>query len=555
MGLLQTSVKVEDLETWLETGNPPSNMPLSRFLLTPELRYHLQQSFDVDSVIAQSFLDQLWQSQEGEQFLSQLTSAFPYSDKETLKRAIATTLGSEDSISFLTFVRTYPRSQLTVNLSAVINMGLQFQSTTLEKQLLRPQLSKAFQNSSAYFLPKSLDPTETGSEVVHSRSLALKDPRRNRIIPLDIYYSQQTREPLVVMSHGFAADRQFAAYLARHLASHGFTVVSIEHPGSNIEALVSSAYGMEINDILPSQEFIDRPQDVKFVLDRLARFNATIPSLKGKFNTTDVTLIGHSFGGYTALALAGATLDLKGLRKFCQQVQPLGRSPADWLQCAAAKLPYAKKRFKDNRIKQVILFNPIVGHLFQDLSQVTIPSLILSNSDDGITPIVSHQLKPFQQLGGEKYLLLGMGGTHMSVTDISNLNSAVAQSTLVRELMGKEADPIRSAIKGVSLAFITQFTSDADYYQSFLTNDYVQSLSNDSIQLAFTTQLPRSVQMWMNTLERGKTKITQHKLGKHRGFLGNWWQSIGKARIMIDRPAYCTGQVDDMLTILLDNYG
>lgn len=375
------------------------------------------------------------------------------------------------------------------------------------------------------------------------------------MIPLEIYYSQHTRGSLVVMSHGFAADRHFVAYLARHLASYGFTVVSIEHPGSNIQALISSAYGVGINDILSSQEFIDRPQDFKFVLDRLARLHATIPSFKNKFNTTDVTLIGHSFGGYTALALAGATLDLKGLRQFCQQVQPLGRSPADWLQCAAAKLPYAKKQFKDNRIKQIILFNPIVGHLFQDLSQVSVPSLILSNSNDGVTPIVSHQLQPFQQLKGEKYLLLAMGGTHMSVTDISNLDSAVAQSTLVDELMGNEASPIRKAVEGVSLAFIAQFTPEGQYYQSFLANYYVQSLSSDSIQLAMTTKLPRSIKLWMNTLEQGKIKITQHTVTKTRRLFGNWWQSLGQASQMIDRPAYCTGQVNDMLTILLNNYG
>ncbi|MGK7898036.1 MAG: alpha/beta hydrolase family protein, partial [Xenococcus sp. (in: cyanobacteria)] len=336
---------------------------------------------------------------------------------------------------------------------------------------------------------------------------------------------------------------------------YGFTVVSVEHPGSNIRALVSSAYGMDINDILPSQEFIDRPKDIKFVLDKLARFNATVPSLKGKFNTTDVTFVGHSFGGYTGLALAGATLDLKGLRQFCQQVQPLGRSPADWLQCAAAKLPYAEKKFKDNRIKRLVLFNPIVGHLFDDLSTVTIPSLILSNSEDGITPIVSHQLQPFQQLGGEKYLLLGMGATHMSVTDISNMDSAVAQSTLVRELMGKEAEPIRKGIKGISLAFISQFTLENDNYQSFMTNRYAQSLSSDSIQLTLTTQLPRSVKLWVKTLEQGKSKLTQQKIVKKRSFLGDWLQSLGKSPAIIDPPAYCTGQVNDLLTILLNSYG
>ncbi|NJO93526.1 MAG: alpha/beta fold hydrolase, partial [Hydrococcus sp. RM1_1_31] len=181
----------------------------------------------------------------------------------------------------------------------------------------------------------------------------------------------------MVISHGFAADRKFLKYLARHLASHGFTVVALDHPGSNIAALFQTAVSMKLSKLLPASEFIDRPQDVTFLLDKLEKLNRRKGILQGKINTKQVTVIGHSYGSYTALALAGAELNPRALREFCQALTPLERSPADWLQCAAAELPYGKRQFRDPRVVRVIALNPIIGNLFgNDLSGVRVPTLI-----------------------------------------------------------------------------------------------------------------------------------------------------------------------------------
>ena len=50
-------------------------------------------------------------------------------------------------------------------------------------------------------------------------------------------------------------------------------------------------------------------------------------SLRHRINTDQVSLIGHSLGGYTALALAGAELDLRPLSRFCQQLSPVNFFP------------------------------------------------------------------------------------------------------------------------------------------------------------------------------------------------------------------------------------
>ncbi|WP_419761115.1 alpha/beta hydrolase family protein, partial [Crocosphaera watsonii] len=242
--------------------------------------------------------------------------------------------------------------------------------------------------SSNIEIQPKFDPTVSGQKSISIERNVLYDRSRNRYIALDIYTAKKpmVRWWLCLMDlHQIVV---FCRYLAKHLTSYGITVVSVEHPGSDIHALLKTATGINSSQILQSEEFIDRPQDISFVLNKLTLLNENTRKFKGKFNTQEVSIIGHSFGGYTALALGGAPLDLKTLRSFCQKESPLKRSPADWLQCAAGELPYPQRNFQDNRIRQIIIFNPIIGELFgNNLSQIKVPTLILSASDDGITPI------------------------------------------------------------------------------------------------------------------------------------------------------------------------
>jgi predicted dienelactone hydrolase len=157
----------------------------------------------------------------------------------------------------------------------------------------------------------AFNPAAFGSERVHKQTRSFYDRRRDREIIVDLYWAnsfsapvwkelpevirreakagdRETRKiclphrnrsnstsPLVVISHGFGADRSFLGYLARHLASHGVTVAAIEHPGSNAsrlfaEHLGSSPVGLPgLDPLLPASEFIATPEDVSFLLDRL----------------------------------------------------------------------------------------------------------------------------------------------------------------------------------------------------------------------------------------------------------------------------------------------
>lgn len=555
IGPFEQSISVEELEEFSQTGELPSRLQILAPLLNSQVRQLLNKSLQVDPNLSDRFLDDLFSSTEGEKLIEQLKLAFPDTKVELLKAALFLAARQTNELSVLNFLRAYKSENITVDLSAAAGIAIQFNASSLQSKFLSPVLDRELKVDVDRTSLPNFNPAERGDELVRKQTLFLDDETRKRTIPVDIYYSLHSKGPLVVMSHGFASDRQFLKYLAFHLASHGITVASLEHPGSNINSIAEMSVGISIKNLLPASEFVDRPKDVSFLLDRLTQIDRETGELQGKFNTKEVTVIGHSFGGYTALALAGAQLNPKEVRTFCDRLSPIGRSPADWLQCAAANLPYGQLDFRDRRVAQIIALNPMVGHLFGDsLTKIAIPTLILASSEDAIAPNIENQLRPFTQLKGEKYLAVAIGGTHMSVTDISNADSAVGQSTLVREVMGQEAEPIRELVRGLSLAFIEQLESDRQTYQPFLNSAYVQSLSNSFLSFRFTTQLPAALDPWLNVLNFSKQQLTAYKSDREDVLVSKLKEYIIEARKILPQPEYRTGQLERTFSSLFNNY-
>ncbi len=554
LGPVHHKITVEDLQNFVETEKSSSAVKPDNFLLTSEVKQLLSQSFNIDTLIAEQFLNDLFKSDDGERLLEQLSQALPDSTSSQLKEALQLLLKQTNNLSIINLVRVYPQETVTIDVSKVTSLGIQLNSSFWQSRLISSHLDNGLKATSSIAILPNFDPTATGQKAVSMETIVLYDRSRDRYIPLDIYTAKNTQGPLVIMSHGFASDRRFLRYLADHLASYGITVVSVEHPGSDINALIKTVTGIKISQILPSTEFIDRPQDISFILNQLTLLNKTNKQFKNKFNTQQVSMIGHSFGGYTALALGGASLDFKALRRFCQEKPPLGRSPADWLQCAAGELPYRQRNFKDNRIKQIIVFNPIIGELFgNNLSQINIPTLMLSASDDGITPTISHQLKPFKQLSGDKYLMFAMGGTHMSISDMSSMNSSMGQSTLVREVMGIKAEPVRRLVKGISLAFIQQLTSQKSEYEMFLNPTYVESLSQKNLQFRLGTQLPMTVETWLNVMNIRTPDVNLASLKLKLAPVQNIQRHFVNARQLLMQPQYSGEKLNDLFTVLLQS--
>ncbi len=561
VGPFERSIEVNDLEQFAESGDVPRSLRLYAPLLTPQVRDSLNKKLQVDPDLGDKFLDELLASRDGKQLLAHLRLALPEVQVEELRAVLYLALRQGDGLNAISILRAFPGRTITIDASAAASLILQFNSSYLQSRILSPVLEEELKSPSEQFFSPGFDPGLKGEQTVSKRTFILRDRDRRRTIPVDFYYGTEVEAPLIVLSHGFASDRRFLVYIAEHLASYGFSVASIEHPGSNVQSLAQVSLSLKPGDIISPSEFIERPRDITFLLNELERLRREQDFLKDKFSTREVTVIGHSLGGYTALALAGGELDLSELRRFCANLTPLGRSPADWLQCAAADLPEDKVNLQDERVVQAIALNPVIGKLFGNngLAQIEIPIAILSGSDDAISPALDHQLRPFRQLRGEKYLLSVIGGTHLSVTDFAHLNQDTKYHTLVEERLGVETEPLRHWLRGFSLSLVQQLTPEAQKYQPFLSSGYAQFLSpptsdsDPTLQLRFTKEISSTTNVWLQVVSAGAQRLALRPSREKTPFLLTIDHYLENAKRIIAPREFSRGELNQIFSNLLSN--
>jgi predicted dienelactone hydrolase len=489
-GPFRQTVNIGDLEKFAKTGKLSPQLQVFTPLLTPQVRDALNQKVKVNPGFADNFINEFAKTPQGKQVISSLGVVIPGSTPESLQATLNLTVRQVNGLTVLGFLRAYPGENITVDATQAASLAMDLNPANLESQAVGVLLKEDLGEKNSIILP-NFNPADAGKEAVEQQTLTFKDQKRQRTIQTDIYSSQNpSSNPLVIISHGFGANRLFLDYLGKHLASYGVTVVAIEHPGSNGVAINTAVRNStDLSKLLPADEFINRPQDVSFLLNELSKLNSQPGKLQGKLNTENVSIIGHSLGGYTALALVGGEVDISSVRDFCKKSLSITAAPGDWLQCSAANLPKKKMQLQDKRIKSAIALNPLVGKLFgnQGLTKVSQPVLIFTGTEDALTPALKHQITPFSQLRGTKYLVTAVGGTHLSISDPNYPLSETA--TLIREKRGAETIALRQLVRGISLAFIKQQTPEAKTYQPFLSSTYTRSLSTTEIPLRLVSEL------------------------------------------------------------------
>jgi predicted dienelactone hydrolase len=135
------------------------------------------------------------------------------------------------------------------------------------------------------------------------------DAARNRPVPVKIYFPEKGAGPfpLIVFSHGLGGSREGYEYLGRHWASHGYVVALPQHLGSDDAVWRNKANPVQEirRAAMDLGNAMARPLDVRFVLDRLTAMNQEDGPLHGRLDLSAIGMSGHSFGGWTTLALAG----------------------------------------------------------------------------------------------------------------------------------------------------------------------------------------------------------------------------------------------------------
>ena len=499
-GLLEESVSLEELKKSIETGKLPDSLGTYTKRMTEEQRRFLVEGLKIRIPINVITLDRLINTQIGTTVLTDISTAITRQDQaglQAMRGGLILGANSPQGLSVLSFIAAYPSNRLEINLPQAItvagSMGGAFIRTQRFMFGLSPQV-----NPKDIKVASSLDPTQAGSAQVQTIKLNFNDQKRQRQIPLDVYFSisATANKPLIVFSHGFGSVRTDLRYLAEHLASHGYVVAALEHPGSNETS--SKVVSKGKNRLVAPQEFLDRPRDISFILDELAQLNQTANNpLQGKLATNNVMVVGYSFGGGTALALAGGELQIENLKQSCQR--KLGKTNlSESLQCAAQALPEKTYQLRDARIKQAIALNPTTSLMFGEtgLTKVQIPTLILSSSADKITPPLTEQVMGFAKIPSPKWLVGVVGASHLSVVDPSLTPYQEGKPPILnKEVTREQAQDVRKFLKGVTLAMAAQLTPEASQYAPFLTSDYAQISSTRLFPLRIVRELsPEMIQ-------------------------------------------------------------
>ncbi len=251
--------------------------------------------------------------------------------------------------------------------------------------------------------------------------------------------------PLVIFSHGSGSSPLLSTFYTEHLASQGFVVIAIEHRGNTMLDRLGDGDTYDANVV---DNYAYRPQDVTRVID-FALDTLNTDALSGMIDPEKIAISGHSFGGYTTFAAAGAALNIDALQAYCDANEgitigdvreefSLTASNRDVLLNDGAcyliddapriaelsdldAVPSgAWDSFGDPRINAIVALAPWNAPIFgeESLSQLTMPTLIMVGSNDNTTKPERDAINFYDWIGSDNKILVEfMLGDHSMFID------------------------------------------------------------------------------------------------------------------------------------------
>jgi len=497
---LERSIPVAALEAYAKEGKINEDLAVYARYVSPQqllqLRSALQARADLSAVAISQFL----YTPIGESLLEQLGEVIQTQERQpgfyALRAALILAAADRDQgLTLLNVLRKFPNSGVRIDLGRGLRITEQLQrlvERTKQVSALVSEQSTAEATSAQNQIDFSRLPDlrRRGQFSWSKLTLTLNDFRRRRLILTDVYLPLTSRPaPVIVISHGLGSERASFEYLATQLASYGFAVAVPQHPGSDAQQLRALLAG-QTNRVAEPAEFIDRPLDVKYILDEMQRRGRSDPAFQGRLNMQQVGVVGQSFGGYTALALAGGSLNFNELQKDCQTLNN-SWNVSLLLQCRALELPRVQYNLRDDRVKAAIAINPIASSIFGEagLSQIKVPVMIVSSSADTVAPALFEQITPFTWLTtAAKYLVLIQNATHFST--IGETDPATNPLAIPSQVIGPSPEIARRYINVLSVAFLETYVAGANQYSAYLRPSYAKAISQNPLSLSLIRSLP-----------------------------------------------------------------
>jgi predicted dienelactone hydrolase len=244
--------------------------------------------------------------------------------------------------------------------------------------------------------------------------------------------------PVVVFSHGNAAMRFQSTFLTEWLASHGYVVVAPDHAGNTIFDMDEDRIG---------ELAFRRPLDVAASFDWLVDVAAAAGGpLEGCVDeSAGYAVVGHSFGGYTSLAVSGAVVDLGASAEWC-------KTHDEWLCTEIADYGieiYGEGAVIDGSDSRVWASIPMApaGYevLLGGLPDIAVPIAVLGAADDALTTMADQVDPIYRDLTAQTRALgtLDRSG-HFIFSDACAILPAVEFCGDDDDLTPEEAHPVIS---------------------------------------------------------------------------------------------------------------
>ncbi|MBN4046869.1 alpha/beta fold hydrolase [bacterium AH-315-P07] len=228
--------------------------------------------------------------------------------------------------------------------------------------------------------------------------------------------------PLIIFSHGNGGFRMQNVFWCEHLASHGYIVVAPDHTGNAAATVVDNK--LIIHDSKArEQAAIDRPLDVRFLIDMMGKWNQGADSrFNGKLDMEKIGVGGHSFGGMTSTMAAD----------------------------------------QDDRIDAIV---PMAA-VGREHKNTDVPSLIiLATEDDTIGARGNDRVREYYDEGtGPKILVEFVDGGHYSFTEMFQFDSKFGDGvgtgkriTNGEDITYTDKETVYQYTNGYSLAFLNKY--------------------------------------------------------------------------------------------------
>ena len=296
------------------------------------------------------------------------------------------------------------------------------------------------------------------------------DDVRDRALPTSIWYPTRldgtadrshAPYPLILFSHGSGGSRDDYTFFTTHLATHGFVVAACDHQGN-----------VGLGQFVPSEPYmaIKRPQDISFILDRLLESAAGgDPLLSGLIDPEKIGAAGHSFGGYTTLVLAGASLKADEFYQMCNKPNPS-------TGCGFLDFPAQIPELADNRIKAGVALAPglneIWGENMHGADSVTVPIMIMGGTTDILVPQLTLEEVYPALPPNPKFFVQIIGGGHTGFTD-SKVDGSI------------NTERMWEIVRGYAVAFFQAYLAGEKGYQKYLTPDYAAAFGGSPVDFNF----------------------------------------------------------------------